>query len=215
MEDLTSGRIRWKGFDRARIAPRTLGSTPAGYNEELDMKEYKFRFLTDLNTIQLEFEGGGLDIIKDYRVTDTEYNLPIYDKQTRDTFDMTYIGFNLKSSSCTEIGDQTLTEDETMSKGLAVRKAIAYLIDKIDIDNLLDIEISLADSPISSRFGTYVSTDINSYTSDLELAKEYMLKAGYNPSTIPSPSFGITLTLSTLFIISVIVIAKQNKHKKN
>ena len=191
------------------------GSTPEGYNEELDIKQYTFRFLTDLNTIQLEFEGGNLDINKDYRTTDSAYDNAPYQKQTRDKFDMTYIGFNLKSIDCPELGDQTLTEDGTMSKGLAVRKALAYLIDKQDIESLLDIELSIAESPISIRFGTLVNTEMIVYDANLETAKEYMLKAGYNPSTIPTPGFGFLLSLTTIFAISVIFsINKVRKQKK-
>lgn len=181
------------------------GLTPSGYNEDLDIKQYTFRFLTTLNTIQLEFQAGNLDIYKDYRETDTDFDVYPYQKKTRNSFDMTYIGFNLKSTSCPEIGDQTLTEDGTMSKGLAVRKAIAHLLNKNDLDDKLEIEIAIAESPLSVRCGSFVKSDIKIYETDLEKAKYFMLKAGYDPNTMPSPGFTTISTIISIFVLTVIV----------
>ncbi|MCE7745868.1 MAG: hypothetical protein GPJ52_12115, partial [Candidatus Heimdallarchaeota archaeon] len=103
------------------------GTIPLGY---LDLAEYKVRFLVDLNVKGLEFESGKLDIFKDYRNYMTDYASAPYQKQTRDEYDVLYFGYNLKSDYCPALIDQTLTEDETMTKGLAVRKAIAHMIDK-------------------------------------------------------------------------------------
>ncbi|MHA1462573.1 MAG: ABC transporter substrate-binding protein [Candidatus Heimdallarchaeota archaeon] len=190
------------------------GSTPSGYNEDLDIEQYTFRFLTTLNTIQLEFQGGNLDIYKDYRETDTDFDVAPYLKKTRNSFDMTYLGFNLKSTSCPEIGDQTLTEDGTMSKGLAVRKAIAHLLNKNDLDDKTEIEIELADSPLSVRFGSFIKSDITIYETDLEKAKNFMLKAGYDPNTIPAPGFTTISTIMSIFILTVMVSIYSSKKTK-
>ncbi len=190
------------------------GSTPSGYNEDLDMKQYTFRIQSSLNTIQLLFQGGTLDIYKDYRETDTDFDVSPYLKKTRNSFDMTYIGFNLKSTSCPELGDQTLTEDGTMSKGLAVRKAIAHLLNKNDLDDKLEIEIEITESPLSTRFGSYIKSDLTIYETDIDKAKYYMLKAGFDPETIPAPGFTSISTIMSIFILTVIVSIYSNKKIK-
>ncbi len=190
------------------------GSTPSGYNEDLDMKQYTFRIQSSLNTIQLLFQGGTLDIYKDYRETDTDFDVSPYLKKTRNSFDMTYIGFNLKSTSCPELGDQTLTEDGTMSKGLAVRKAIAHLLNKNDLDDKLEIEIEITESPLSTRFGSYIKSDLTIYETDIDKAKYYMLKAGFDPETIPVLGFTSISTIMSIFILTVIVSIYSNKKIK-
>ena len=129
------------------------GSTPEGLDEDLDIQEYKFRFFYDQNTRQLEYEKGEVDVFKDYRDTYDDYLVAPYQYQTRSDFDVTYIGFNMNSENTPEIWDPTLTEDGTMSKGLAVRKAIAHLIDKTILDAMLDIEIQVIETPLSNAFG--------------------------------------------------------------
>ncbi len=191
-----------------------LYSNDDWWGSTLNIEQYTFRFLSTLNTIQLEFQGGKLDIYKEYRETDTNFDVSPYLKKTRNSFDMTYIGFNLKSSSCSEIGDQTLTEDGTMSKGLAVRKAIASLLNKNDFDDKLEIELMLTDSPLSVRFGSFVKSDITTYETNLEKAKEYMLKAGFDPDTMTAPSFTIISSIMSIFILTVIVSLNTRKNNK-
>ncbi|GAI95505.1 unnamed protein product, partial [marine sediment metagenome] len=102
------------------------GSIPLG---DLHIAKYIVRFRDDLNVKMLEFESGKLDIFKDYRTYMTDFDGVTFQKQTRDEYDVTYFGYNLQSDYCPALIDQTLTEDETMTKGLAVRKAIAHMID--------------------------------------------------------------------------------------
>lgn len=187
------------------------GASPAGLNEDLDFKQYTLRFLFDQTTRQLEFEGGDLDLFRDYRETYTQYKNSPYQLQTRTEFDVTYIGFNLLSQFAPEINDEALTEDTTMSKGLAVRKAIAHLIDKSIFDALLDIEIQIIDSPLSNKFSSFVYEDITKYDYDIEMAKEFMRKAGYDPETIATPAIGFGLTISTIFVLAVITIIFRSK----
>ncbi|NHJ03673.1 MAG: hypothetical protein EAX90_02540 [Candidatus Heimdallarchaeota archaeon] len=191
------------------------GSTPEGYNEDLDIEEYQIRFLFDQTSKQLEYESGRLSVFKDYRDTYVDYLVTPYQSQTRSEFDVTYIGFNLQSENTPEIWDPTLTEDGTMSKGLAVRKAIAHLMDKTILDGMLDIEIQICDSPLSNKFGQYVKTDITKYDYNKDKAIEYMTKAGYDPETLRGPGFSALISITSIFILSTIygVIGKKNKEK--
>ncbi|MHA1504895.1 MAG: ABC transporter substrate-binding protein [Candidatus Heimdallarchaeota archaeon] len=182
------------------------GSDPGAYNEELDFTDYNFRFLNDLNTLELEFQGGGLDIFKDFRDHHhSVFNVAPYVINSKFDTTMNYIGFNLLSDYCPDIRDETLTEDGTMSKGLAVRTALAYLIGKDTILDLIDLDTEKCNSPISKAFGSFVKTDIISYSQNLETAKVFMRKAGYDPATLTSPGYTTFMTITSLFLVAIIV----------
>jgi ABC-type transport system substrate-binding protein len=192
------------------------GSTPSGYNEDLDLAEYKVRFLVDLNVKQLEFESGKLDFFRDYKLYMTDYASTPYQKQSRDEFDVIYFGFNLQSTECPELLDQTLTEDETMTRGLAVRKAIAHMIDKNIMFDMLDVDAEIIESPLSNKFGTFVKSDITKYSANHELAKYYMNKAGFDPSTLLNPSYTPLQVFTSIILVSVTsLIIIRRKGKKN
>lgn len=190
------------------------GIRPDAFNDDLDIAEYKVRFLADLTTKLLEFNKGALDIFKDYYKYMTQFNVAPYQKQTRAEYDITYIGFNMQSLFCPEIGEETLCEDETMTKGLAVRKAIAYMVDKITIADQLDAVVSVIDSPFSNKFGYYIKSDITKYTSNLDQAKYYMLKAGYDPATLISSGFDIPMTIASLLVVGAITMCMKKKMTK-
>jgi len=182
------------------------GTHPAAYNEDLDIATYNYRFLSDLNTLEFEFQAGRLDIFKDFRDHHhTVFNVVPFAINSKSDFTMNYIGFNMVSDYCPDIRDETLTEDGTMSKGLAVRKALAYLIGKNDIIDLIDLDIEKCNSPISNAFGSFVKSDIIRYNQNLDSAKEFMLKAGYDPSTLTNPGYTSFMTITSLFIVAIIV----------
>jgi len=191
------------------------GTIPLG---DLDLAEYKVRFLVDLNVKGLEFESGKLDIFKDYRNYMIDYASAPYQKQTRDEYDVLYFGYNLKSDYCPALIDQTLTEDETMTKGLAVRKAIAHMIDKNIMLDLLDVEVEIIETPLSNKFGTFVKSDVTKYTANHDLAKYYMYKAGFDPSTLLNPGFTplqVFASIVLLSVITVFTIRKRSKKKQS
>ncbi|NHJ46692.1 MAG: hypothetical protein FK733_02780 [Asgard group archaeon] len=190
------------------------GTRADAFNDDLDILEYRVRFLPDLTALILDFENGHLDIFKDYRKYMTEYLVAPYQSQTRSNYDVTYLGFNMKSSITPEISNQLLTEDGTMSKGLAVRKAIAHIIDKTIINDLLEVEVNIIESPLSGKFGDYVKSDITTYAFDLDRAKEFMIKAGYDPGTLPTPNISFIGTFVTIIIIATVSL-KLGKKKKS
>ncbi len=193
--------------------PNWWGKRADAFNEDLDMLTYKVRLLSDFNTILNEYKSGKLDIFKHYK-KDLEFLTQTpYQAQTRDEFDVVYIGFNLKSTDTPEISDLTLTEDGTMTKGLAVRKAIAHIFDKTQITGLIQTESHIIDSPFSNKFTSYINPDITKYNYNLEKAKTFMLKAGFDPLTLNNTGFTLPVAfLSTLFLaVLVPIIVKKTK----
>ncbi|NHJ40295.1 MAG: hypothetical protein FK731_09710 [Asgard group archaeon] len=166
----------------------------------------------DSTEIKINFDDGNVDIVKNYDINFEGYSRSPYQNKTRSEYDVTYIGFNLKSTLTPEINEQTLTEDETMSKGLAVRKAIAHMINKEQITELIEIESSIIESPLSNKFGIYIKPDITSYIYNLDLAKQYMLKAGYDPATIVTPNISFFEVFGIIFLVSTAtLILRKNK----
>ncbi|MHA1817558.1 MAG: ABC transporter substrate-binding protein [Candidatus Heimdallarchaeota archaeon] len=193
--------------------PNWWGKRADAFNEDLDMLTYKVRLLSDFNTILNEYKSGKLDIFKHYKKGLEFLTQTPYQAQTRDEFDVVYIGFNLKSTDTPEISDLTLTEDGTMTKGLAVRKAIAHIFDKTQIAGLIQTESHIIDSPFSNKFTSYINPDITKYSYNLEKAKTFMLKAGFDPLTLNNTGFTLPVAfLSTLFLaVLVPIIVKKNK----
>jgi len=193
------------------------GTRADAFNDDLDIWTYKLRFLTDPVVIKLEYQDGKLDIFKHYKKTMDELTVSPFQAQTRSEYDVKYLGFNLKSIATPELGDLTLTEDGTMTKGLAVRKAIAHMINKAQIMDMLEIETETIDSPISNKFGPYVYTGITTYSYNLVKAKEYMLKAGFNPETLSNPGYTFPLAFFSIIlttgIISIVAVKKGRKNE--
>jgi ABC-type oligopeptide transport system substrate-binding subunit len=190
------------------------GTRADAFNDDLDIAEYRVRLMPDLTSAVLNFENGKLDIFKDYRKHMDEYLLSPYLPQTRSEYDVVYLGFNLKSTLTNEIADLVLTEDGTMSKGLAVRKAIAHVFNKEVITSLVDIETNPINSPLSDKFGSFIDPNITSYTFDLDQAKAYMTKAGFDPNTLPSANITFIGVFVTISLTAVLYLIRKKRNSK-
>ncbi|MHA1125740.1 MAG: ABC transporter substrate-binding protein, partial [Candidatus Heimdallarchaeota archaeon] len=103
--------------------------------------------------------------------------------------------------------------DPSITKGLAVRKAISYALDRVEINNVIHRgEFTLTDHPIYLKMGIWCNPNIIRYNHDLDRAREYMQKAGYL-ITDTSPGFGLLITLSSLIAVAVasVFIIKKKK----
>jgi hypothetical protein len=79
---------------------------------------------------------------------------------------------------------------------------------------LIDLDTQRAKSPISNAFATYVKPDIISYSQNLETAKDFMRKAGYDPSTLTNPGYTTFMTIASLFLMGIIVhLVRRRKQK--
>ena len=69
----------------------------------------------------------------------------------------------------------------------------------------------------SNKFGSYINSEITTYVANIEKAKEFMLKAGYDPSTLAAPGFSFLGAFVTTFIVAAttsIIIIRRNMRKR-
>lgn len=197
-----------------RVNEDWWGKNASYINEDLDIQRYTYQIRSDLFSIEnlrQEFEQGNIDVFKNYIKTLEEYTEPPYQAQSLSDRAIMVFGFNLQTTNTPELSDQELCEDGTISKGLAVRKAIAHLVDKQTCADLLEVPSQIIHTPFSNRFSEYISTNVTQYEHDIPTAKEYMMKAGFNPETLTSDSLTFLLAISSLLFLGIIVILRDSK----
>jgi ABC-type transport system substrate-binding protein len=143
----------------------------------------------------LEFIRGTVDFFDSFNLDSPDSSLLDFNKlavQTGlDNF-FHYLIFNIRSSN-DMIGNTTLApNDESLTKGLALRKAISYAIDRDEINNVLfGGKYNNHHYPTYPTLGSWLNPNIIKYTYNIEYAKAYLHIAGYDcgPFNWPSDLF--------------------------
>jgi ABC-type transport system substrate-binding protein len=179
---------------------------------------YRQRIIVDQQTRFLEFEAGKLDLVGLGNFQDKKNDYledPTKDVQSDLAYFYNWFGFNMRPARV-EMGDTTPTDlDPTMTKGLALRKAIAYAIDRVEINDVLhNSENFICDWPIYPKLGIWNNPNIIRYNHDLDKAREYMTRAGYDLGWTPvTPGFTMIITISSLMLVAsaAALIIKRRK----
>ncbi|MBN1328062.1 MAG: hypothetical protein JXA54_01200 [Candidatus Heimdallarchaeota archaeon] len=140
---------------------------------------------------------------------------PNFVVQNCSVYSLNFYAFNMREIR-EHIGDRTASEiDPLMSKGLALRKAICYAIDRNEINEVIHGRLGeIAYWPIYNRMGIWCNPNIIRYNFDLELAKEYMALIGYDLRTTSALGYTTIITLFSLaFITSLIILINKGKKK--
>ncbi|MHA2358430.1 MAG: ABC transporter substrate-binding protein, partial [Candidatus Heimdallarchaeaceae archaeon] len=135
---------------------------------------------------------------------------PRYDVQTAINPSYTFMIYNMRrpfigGASNHEFLDAPGKEEYT--KGVAVRKAIAYAIDREEINQVIhDGEYLLAHCPLYPYTAFYYYNDIIKYDRNLEAALEWLNAAGYDPGieVTPLPIFGVIAAIGAAALVAVI-----------
>ena len=143
-----------------------------------------------------EFEAGKLDL-----VDVTSYPTERGNFETNSDFDVVsskmasfpFMGYNMRESRGTPMQSMDpCPYKPEMTKGLAVRKAIAYAINRTEINEVVkDGKSTLNDYPIYEWMTKWLNPDIIKYDYNLTKAKEYMMYAGYETG-LDSDGDGLT-----------------------
>ena len=107
--------------------------------------------------------------------------------------------------------------DFSITKGLAVRKAISYAINLVEINDVIHYgEYTITHTPLYPKMGKWNNPNIIRYDFDLEMAKYYMYLAGYDIDYTPTIAIlGYTglVAVFSIFITTVFIISRRrNKH---
>ncbi|NHJ49924.1 MAG: hypothetical protein FK733_19180 [Asgard group archaeon] len=148
------------------------------------LNHLRVRIMDNDSIIFTEFEAGKLDIIDnsdfDNRVQyGSDSNFEIQSKP--DQF-FNYYGFNVRETRGTPLqSTDPCPFLPSMTKGLAIRKAIAFITNRTELNNEAnDDSFVVHDYPTFGTLGDWLDDDIIKYNYNLTKAKEYMMYAGYD-----------------------------------
>ncbi|MBN1328115.1 MAG: hypothetical protein JXA54_01465, partial [Candidatus Heimdallarchaeota archaeon] len=129
------------------------------------------------------FQNGGIDIISLRNYPEIRKELLRDEKFTIQSKLLPYMGFfgfNMREIRDIIGSREPCPNDPEITIGLAVRKAISYAINKIEMNNIIhEGDFFITDWPIYPSMGIWCNPNIIRYNFDLELAKKYMAKAGF------------------------------------
>ncbi|MHA1186807.1 MAG: ABC transporter substrate-binding protein [Candidatus Heimdallarchaeota archaeon] len=171
-----------------------------------NLDQLRIRHFGDFYRTLAEFEQGYVDIAPigdDYTIREQfEINSDITVKSKFETY-FGFIGYNMRPVRPVIGSYDPCYRDPTMSKGLAIRKAISYAIDRNEMNQLIhNGEYEITDYPIYITTGVWCNPNITRYNHDLDKAREYMEKVGVILSyTIPT-----SINYYPLFILSEVLL---------
>ncbi|TFG00001.1 MAG: hypothetical protein EU542_08485, partial [Promethearchaeota archaeon] len=189
------------------------------FGNKWEFDSWRIRIIPDQQTAVLEFEAGKVDIqditIYPEKRDEFIYN-PSFEVKNKINGNLGFFGYNIREDR-EYIGDRTPCEtNASITKGLAIRKAISYALDRNEINKIIHQgEFNITDHPIYPIKGIWYNPDIIRYTHDLDKARDYMKLAGFEitkegsipPPPNPSPSIIIGnklwIILGTFFTIGL------------
>ncbi len=176
------------------------------------------RIMPDVQTQLLEFEAGKVDLIgitwnpdnRDEYIADPDFAV-----QSDTLYAFGFFGFNMREVRA-HIGSRAPAPlDSTLSVGLCVRKAIAFAIDRFEINDVIHRgEYTVSDTPLYPKMGVWNNPNIIRYNFDIDKARYYLAIAGYDIDyTFDTPGFGMWISLASLVIVATISIIFYRKRK--
>jgi len=140
------------------------------------------KHVNNTNEAQYLFEMGNIDLVNIFMNNLTYFGANSnYEIQKRYYSGMPLYAFNLRTARSTPLQSNTLCPfDSSLTIGLAVRKAIAYAIDRDDISTqVTNGEYEPHHHPVYKATGIWCNPNIIQYNYDQDLALEYLLMAGF------------------------------------
>ncbi|MHA1212518.1 MAG: ABC transporter substrate-binding protein [Candidatus Heimdallarchaeota archaeon] len=190
------------------------------------LNQLRIRIIPDLQSALMEFEAGKVDIesvtafpekIANYTADSSK------EIQSKPMSTFSFLAYNMRENRVPIGNRDPCEEDLTITKGLAIRKAINYAIDLDEINRVIyDSDRGISYWPIFPTMGVWRNPDIIRYDYDLYLAKYYMYLAGYQISDftpsqtliIENELFTIPVIVLLTAIIGINLLTKKRKNKR-
>ncbi|NHJ85135.1 MAG: hypothetical protein FK734_06710 [Asgard group archaeon] len=215
----------WQSNDSITNDPNLYWSSRFGFGAAWDiagMHQLRIRIIPDIQSALLEFEVGKVDIesVTAFPEKINEYTLnPGMDVQTDITFYLGFFGYNMREDRQNIGSREPSPYDETISKGLAIRKAISYTINVDQINAVIyGSRYARNHWPIYAKLGIWCNPDIIKYNCNYENAAYYMYLAGYNlPGYSPSADVsagGYIITLASILFLGNIHYVMIRKRRE-
>ncbi len=179
----------------------------------------KIKSLSNIQSALLEFEIGNLDIIQimDFLEKRDQYRLdPDFKVYNQSIYYLSFFGYNMRENRAHIGSREPCPGDPNITKGLAIRKAISYAIDRTEINNVMHRgEYALSYHPIFNRLGVWCNPNIIRYEHNLDLARYYMNLAGYDVGYIePTSGLGPIITSSIIGVVVIILIFQKKRDER-
>ena len=142
------------------------------------------KVINDFNVALSDFESGKLDLFTITTRQDKieEYGTnPDIDVESKIDGQIGLFGFNVDDGRTTPLQSRTTCpHNSALTIGLAVRKAVAYAIDRERINTEINNDTRIiCHHPISPHMGIWLNPNIIKYDYNLTKAKEHMYFAGF------------------------------------
>ncbi|MHA1201807.1 MAG: ABC transporter substrate-binding protein [Candidatus Heimdallarchaeaceae archaeon] len=182
-----------------------------GTAQDLDIETFNIRVIPDISAELAEFKAGKLDITGLTAFPSERKQMqadPRFDVQSFLTASFTFMFYNLRRPFVGGVDNFEWLDEigkEDYTKGVAVRKAMNYAIDRDEINQVIhDGEYLLSHSIIYPFTAYYYYNDIIKYNRDLDAAVEWLAAAGYviDIDLSPVPIFGILAAIGAAAFIA-------------
>ncbi|MCG3222095.1 MAG: hypothetical protein H7641_12025 [Candidatus Heimdallarchaeota archaeon] len=166
-------------------------------------------------------EGGVIDIADFGKNPDLEISYQTVDFKTQFRLEnsLVFLAFNLKNEIFGGANNYVPTEEEGVSKGLAIRRALASMIDKSYMDSVFhNNKFNVTETPISRYFSDYYNPSVTTYPYSISEAISNLRLAGYNVSTNPEDfeteaSFSLVSTITAFSLVTGIFVINRKRTK--
>ncbi len=176
------------------------------------------RVIPDSTSSITEFRAGKLDLVWLTGFTSERRQMEIDDRMTvysTLSSGYTFMIFNLARPFIGGTNNyEWLTSEgkEVYTKGVAIRKAISYSIDREEMNDVLhNGEYIICHSPIVPGLTYYYYNDVIKYNKDLKKAEEWLIAAGYDIE-VDGTTFELFTTI--IGISSILVIQGYIQRRK-
>jgi len=185
-----------------------------GSSLSVDFDKIELQKFSDTYAMKLEMQEGSLDIAdfgKDPVVEDSFAPLGTFITDFKLENSIVFLAFNLENQYFGAENNFIPTSDAETSKALAIRKAIATVIDKTKINSLFhNNKFNITDTPIPTYFKDYYYSNVPKYEHSIDQALDFLELAGYNftvsgdqaPFNFISAGFGLIAASVFVMIIS-------------
>lgn len=168
------------------------------------LDQLRIRILPNIQIALIEFEAGKVDLFpiewnpdkRDEFLTDFRFDL-----QHKPTASFSFIAYNMRENRPHIGSREPCPLDDSITIGLAVRKAISYAINLVEINNNIHSgEYAICYTPLHPASGVWINPNIIRYNYNLQKAKYYMDLAGYNVDYTPATGISKMISGYTYFI---------------
>jgi len=183
-----------------------------GTAQDLDIETFNVRVIPDISAELAEFKAGKLDLtgLTAFPAERKQMQAdPRFEVQSFLTASFTFLFYNLRRPFVGGTDNSVYLDapgKTEYTKGVAVRKAMNYAIDRDEINQVIhDGEYLISHSVIYPFTAFYYYNDIIKYNRDLKASAEWLNAAGYDvtPIGVPVPIFGILAAIGAAAFVAL------------